>query len=428
MLSLFCSLMAIQPLVSRAPIADSLLADQIKATIQPYLDGGGQIGIHIGSLDGNILYTRDANTRFIPASNHKLISAAFAFKTLGADHRLETRFWREPNGIYIDAQGDQTLSIEQLRTAATELKISGKETVYLKQAYDLESGPGWESDDLSFRYAPRLQAFSVNRAQFEVISRDRRITIPAWTKVKVSYGHWLSPFSIEYDRKHQRLHIAGIASADGLVARFALPEPAASASSFFGRKMIRVSSVPHRTPDLVIRGPKLADWVKMCLPLSDNLLAENMLIQATLARNPGKPFTYSLAQEAVAEFAREIALPTHALRLDDGSGLSRHNLVTTNALAHILRYSSTQPYWNDLLTALPTPGEGTLSTRLNGVRISGKTGTMDHVSCLSGVLWTRSNKPLIVVVMMNNYSITGTEAKQLQDSLIHAILQTTTDF
>jgi len=415
--------------VAMLVIQSSSLSERLNATIAPYNAQGGVVGIYVGKVNGIELYSHMPDTRLMPASNQKIISSAFAFSLLGTNHRLQTRFWREPNGIYVDAPGDQMITPEQLRTVAKTLSADGGDRVYVKQAYDFGFGPGWEIDDLPFRYAPRIQAFSVNRSQFDVTSTGNHVVVPDWARVKISYGNPNGKLAVDYDREHQRLHVTGTPVKDELVTRFALPEPAASAASFLGRKMILTKSVPTRTPDAIIEGPTLAEWGKACLEPSDNLLAENLLIQATIAKNPGKEFSYSLAQQFASEFYEKVVkIPEFGLKLDDGSGLSRHNLVTPRTLAHILRYVYSQPFRDDYIQALPAAGEGTLGSRLAGLRITAKTGTLDSVSCLSGYLWIGQADPVVVSIMMNHYSMSATQARQLQDQIVQVIEQELNSF
>ncbi|MBX3115038.1 MAG: D-alanyl-D-alanine carboxypeptidase [Fimbriimonadaceae bacterium] len=415
--------------VAMLAIQSSSLGERLNATIAPYNAEGGIIGVYVGKVDGTELYSHMADTRLMPASNQKIVSSAFAFAALGVQHRLQTRFWREPNGIYVDAPGDQMITPEQLREVANKLNVTGRARVYVKQAYDFGFGPGWEYDDLPFRYAPRVQAFSVNRSQFDVVSSGNHVVVPDWARVKVSYGNRNGKLTVDYDREHQRLHVTGTPEKDELVTRFALPEPAASAASFLGRQMVTTDSVPSRTPDAVIDGPTLAEWGKACLEPSDNLLAENLLIQATIAKNPGKPFSYSLAQQSAREFYEKVVkIPEFGFKLDDGSGLSRHNLVTPRTLAHILRYVYSQPFRDDYIRALPAAGEGTLGSRLAGVRITAKTGTLDSVSCLSGFLWIGQSDPVVVSIMMNHYSMTASQARQLQDQIVQVIREELNSF
>ena len=83
------------------------------------------------------------------------------------------------------------------------------------------------------------------------------------------------------------------------------------------------------------------------------------------------------------------------MRIADGSGLSRLDRLTANAVVAMLRSS-----WLDeelreiLLAALPVAGRsGTLDTRMRGTaaagRVRAKTGTLNEASALSGYVRRR---------------------------------------
>jgi D-alanyl-D-alanine carboxypeptidase/D-alanyl-D-alanine-endopeptidase (penicillin-binding protein 4) len=77
------------------------------------------------------------------------------------------------------------------------------------------------------------------------------------------------------------------------------------------------------------------------------------------------------------------------LQVADGSGLSRHNLVTPAALVQVLRHSAQQSWGEVYRRSLPVAGEsGTLAHRFEHTLLAGKlwakTGSMRGIAALSG--------------------------------------------
>jgi D-alanyl-D-alanine carboxypeptidase/D-alanyl-D-alanine-endopeptidase (penicillin-binding protein 4) len=68
--------------------------------------------------------------------------------------------------------------------------------------------------------------------------------------------------------------------------------------------------------------------------------------------------------------------------------------------------------------ALPAAGQGTLRHRLRGIRIRAKTGTLDHVSALSGWVWNGPTHGWITFSMltsgMEEYAAKGVEDRVVQ--------------
>lgn len=131
-----------------------------------------------------------------------------------------------------------------------------------------------------------------------------------------------------------------------------------------------------------------------------NLPAENPLA------NP-KAISADKGIFVVQNFLQQIGIPEGSVVQYDGSGLSRHNLVTANALVQLYTYMSKQSRfaqtWRDSLTIGAT--DGTLKTRFTGTlaagNVRGKTGTIDQVSALSGYVTTAAGEPLVFSIIVN---------------------------
>ncbi len=394
------------------------LGDRLAGFIEEAESSGGIIAVHVSEASGRELFEHAADVRLVPASNAKIFTVVLAFERLGAEFRFATRFWREPDGIWVDAPGDMTLTPAQLTEAARILGCTGRDRVFVRQAYDLGHGSGWELDDLPFRYAPRLQSFSVNRAQFEVTARDGHISVADWTGVRITRHSETGEFRLSYDLTRRRLHIWGASPTNGVVARFALPDPAASAAGFFGRDIRSVQKVPSRAPDHILLSPPIRDLARLCLEPSDNLIAENMFLSA-ISHNSGDLTHFEdVSTRAAVQIESEFGLTARQVRLMDGSGLSRHSLVTARSVARILHHVYAQPYRQDFLRALPSPGQGTLRNRQSGLRVFAKTGSLDSVSCLSGFLDVGRSEPLVFSILMNHHELSSGRAQQIQDGIV----------
>jgi D-alanyl-D-alanine carboxypeptidase/D-alanyl-D-alanine-endopeptidase (penicillin-binding protein 4) len=91
--------------------------------------------------------------------------------------------------------------------------------------------------------------------------------------------------------------------------------------------------------------------------------------------------------------------------LDDGSGLSRENRLTTNAITKVLLDLYRSENWDLFRASLAVGGEeGTIDKYFNEARyrgkIVGKTGYISGVRSLSGVCLT-SNGPYVFSILSN---------------------------
>jgi len=111
---------------------------------------------------------------------------------------------------------------------------------------------------------------------------------------------------------------------------------------------------------------------------------------------------------AVRNFLREAGVPERDLALNDGSGLSRNDMITANATVQLLTFMSRHKYFAQFRDALPIAGvDGTLRTRMKGTPAEGnvraKTGSLSSVASLSGYVTTAAGEHLVFSMMLNNY-------------------------
>ena len=104
----------------------------------------------------------------------------------------------------------------------------------------------------------------------------------------------------------------------------------------------------------------------------------------------------------------------------DGSGLSRLNRVSARSTIHLLGYAAQSSLWESLWFTLPEAGSSDLR-RLRGTpaaaNMRAKTGTIDHVSALSGFVRGSGGERFAFSIMSNNVPSTW-KAKRLEDEIV----------
>lgn len=110
----------------------------------------------------------------------------------------------------------------------------------------------------------------------------------------------------------------------------------------------------------------------------------------------------------VRNFLRQAGASESDLSLNDGSGLSRNDMITANATVQLLTFMSKHRYFAQFRDALPIAGvDGTLRTRMRGTPAEGnvraKTGSLSSVASLSGYVTTAGGERLVFSMMLNNY-------------------------
>ncbi|MBA3584461.1 MAG: D-alanyl-D-alanine carboxypeptidase/D-alanyl-D-alanine-endopeptidase, partial [Gemmatimonadetes bacterium] len=149
------------------------------------------------------------------------------------------------------------------------------------------------------------------------------------------------------------------------------------------------------------------------------------LVKVLGAETAGPPGSYEKGLGAERAFlAREVGLDTLSIRLADGSGVSRYNLVTARQIVRLLAYMANR---DDLAAvyaaALPIAGlDGTLEDRMAGTPAEGharaKTGSLSGVSALSGYAPAADGERLAFSIVMEFFAGPTTPVRAVQDSLV----------
>ena len=128
---------------------------------------------------------------------------------------------------------------------------------------------------------------------------------------------------------------------------------------------------------------------------------------------------------AVKKFLTGIGVPPDGIVQYDGSGLSRHNLITPAAVVQLYTYMGKQSRhgqaWRDSLTIAGV--DGTLRNRFRGSRavgnFRGKTGTIDQVSALSGYVKTAAGEELVFSSIVNGVAQTSARTALIDELVNH---------
>lgn len=165
--------------------------------------------------------------------------------------------------------------------------------------------------------------------------------------------------------------------------------------------------------------PPLRDIVQPLLKDSINIYGEAFL---RLNAAPGTFPTNDAALEGLAGRLATWGVPADAQQLVDGSGLSRRNVITADALFAVLQQMYDPSGLSPFVTGLPIAGvDGTLAGRMRGTAAAGnvraKTGTMTNIRTLAGYVTTRDREPLAFVVLLNNFEGTGADANRAVDAI-----------
>ncbi len=169
----------------------------------------------------------------------------------------------------------------------------------------------------------------------------------------------------------------------------------------------------------------LLDDLQVINKVSQNLHAELML--RLLGREKGASGTIEGGLEVERGFLSQAGIQPDQYVFYDGSGMSRENLVTPQAIVQLLAYASTQPWGKTWQSTLPQGGvDGSLAGRFRSTaaegRVRAKTGALGHVNALSGYAQTMSGDQVAFSILTNNHKLVSKRALDVIDQIVLAIV------
>jgi D-alanyl-D-alanine carboxypeptidase/D-alanyl-D-alanine-endopeptidase (penicillin-binding protein 4) len=174
-------------------------------------------------------------------------------------------------------------------------------------------------------------------------------------------------------------------------------------------------------PIIIIESIPLFEIIKIINKESHNLSAE--LLLKTIGKESSGIGTYEAGIEKIKEFLEISGISPENMVIVDGSGLSRFNLISPRYQINLLSWIYRSDYKNELLNSLAVPGEnGTLERRMKRSlaekNVIAKTGSMNNVNNIMGYVQTRDGETLAFSIMMQNFTVPSSLARNLQDLIL----------
>lgn len=442
---------------------------------------GATVGIDVRSLTrGMRWWSRGAAQGLAPASNLKVVTLCLALQTLGRDYQFETPLLADgpvveggklDGDLWIRGCGDPTLQPcffeseddgAALQPFVQALALQGVKSirgdlVVDARAFDDDFLPdGWPKDQLGESYCAPVSALSLNNNVVRVrvvalpeggFETDLRPPVAGWSiAAELSAAKERDAFKIGLSPPDARgvVRIRGSVGRDvgGAFVETTVPDP----PDFFGRALraaleragiavggqVRAPAADEKLSEkarvLYTRRSPLLPALQLCGKESNNHIAEQLLKACALARY-GKG-TVENGARLVAELARDVGVADGTLRIVDGSGLSRDDVVTAELVTAVLARAYAAPWRDDFLRCLPISGvDGTLDRRMNEPamtwRVRAKTGFIARVSALSGYAMAGEGDGAEVFafsILINGFKGGNAEMKKVQDDLCRALI------
>ena len=150
----------------------------------------------------------------------------------------------------------------------------------------------------------------------------------------------------------------------------------------------------------------LGEQIRHVNKFSNNVMTRQILLSLA-AEMKGQPGSVENGRAFIHEYLQQRGIDSTSLNLVNGAGLSRETRVSARMLADLLLHANSIPFMPEFVSSLSIMGlDGTARNRLRRRIKPGharvKTGTIDHVSAITGFIDANSGKRFIIVGMLNH--------------------------
>lgn len=390
-----------------APQIASLHADVDHMLASAKTLGGTHVGLlAVDTQTGRVLYARDADDAFMPASTLKVLTGSASLATLGPDFTFKTEVATLPAldpsvpagavRLVLVGGGDARLKASDLDAAAAAVAAADLGPIVEVDAdtslFDQERyGYGWTIDDIPNAYAPVLTALCLD----DNVTGDTPLPDPA--------QYALATF--EDDLRARGVDLSGVGASE----IFTHPPSVAYHVVWM-----------HQSKPL---SRYLADfWYP-----SDNLVGE-MLLKTLGVAHRGVPGTSENGAALEEDWLRSLGVnPARNTMIADGSGVSIYDRIAPRTLVKILQVDWKGPYRRIVLDALPQAGvRGTLRDDFKGTPAAYRTYAKDGVRMfgrgLAGYLRTRRQGMVTFAFLIDDWMGQDDDLQKLRARLLSRLI------
>lgn len=402
-----------RPIPVRTPL--EVLRSSLDSLVSDPKFANAQIGLLIvNSRTGDTIFSRNAGKLFMPASNQKVLTSSVALAQLGPDYRFRTVMGTRGtlrdgtlNGdLIVIGRGDPSLS-DRMRGSATNAMLAIADSLSARGIRRITGslrpggdtfpdniyGYGWEWDDLTSSGTPTDELL-FNEGMVRTVTRTARGDTVELVGTRNPTDAYLAALDTAL---RARGMVAGLGVSDSIVA---LDAPLDTLYSF--------------------DSPPLREILKHFLKPSQNQIGEILIKTLGLERT-----SVGIPDSGAAVITRQLrawGVDSTGVVVYDGSGLSRHDLVTPETMVKILVAMQRDTAFSVFYDALPIAGvDGTIRTRMAGTaaanNMHAKTGTIEFVRSLSGYVTTADGDRLVFSFLSNHFTTRVSEITRAQDAI-----------
>lgn len=439
------------------------LAERINGIINQPSQQKIQFSVNIIRADtGEPVYSYYPAKAMMPASNMKIITSSAAMKYLGADYEFKTVAGLLNKDLVIIGSGDPLLGDKEneAKKGRTACWIIDDITDRLIQNRISEVGniiidttvfdnqrvhPNWPENDLNKWWACEISGFNFhdNSIEMSVANVNGRVVInyePPTGFVKVAnqvqlissgtaaVGAYRTPnipnqITVKGKLKEQEGPFEVAIEGPASFFMYMLAEKLMSAGIAVRGQLIEKGVETNKSFKVMgeYKTP-LTDCLARCNKDSFGLVAESLMKKISAQSQGGKGGSWQGGEKVLTDYLIALGISQNEFHIDDGSGLSRENRLSTNAITKVLFDIYKSKNWLVYKDSLATAGtDGTIKKYFNEEqykgKIFGKTGYIAGVKSFSGVCSTQNGDYIFSIITRGD----GAETREAINDIVKTL-------
>lgn len=430
--------------------ASEVFAGSIDKIITKSAVKRGTISVSVKNIStGETVYELNPDKLVPPASTLKLVTLAASLDTLGNDYNFRTSLYKSTgNDLYIKLAADPFLTSKNLNTmfeTARKKNITAPKNIYIDD-YVLDSvewGEGWQWDDELNPLMPKFGSYNLDGNILHIVVMPTGLNAPAKIYPKkfypVSFMNMVTTGkNTDFLFEKTAPSLPDMLTVKGSVAKAEVIKiPVNNLKRYFRLRLeeavrdnkiefygnIEQKKLPQSDIYLVdeVIHP-VQDAVTAILKKSSNPAAETVfkLAGGKYVNNTG---SVKSALEMFENFCKNMNLDTTDIKVVDGSGVSKNNLMSADFMTDFMTAISKQEDFENFKNSMATPGEGTLENRMlyfSG-NLRAKTGTLSDISAIAGYITSQKGNTYAFDIMINDAKTSSSDKKMLEEYIIRSI-------
>lgn len=400
--------------------------------------------------NGEVVAQHRENQPMLPASTLKLLTFPVVYETLGSDYEFVTGLYRTKNNeLYLKLSADPFFQTGDLKGLVKPLKSSTVKTC--KEFYiddtlldSEEWGEGWQWDNDLNSYMPRYSVYNIDGNLLTMIIRPtvkgsqaqiqwkdfypvtlvNLVTTGDKDSVKISRNNNISPDTVTIEGTVAK-QVVKIFPVNNPKRYFLLRlDELVKEQKFdyYGKYPSKSFTPSANTTTIGEISHTLRQAGADILKRSNNMTAETVYKIAG-GKYKNSVGTTEVANEMFLDYCERHNIDTSNIRIVDGSGVSKNNIMTSNFATDFLVNEAQNELYPEILSLMAKPSEGTLRNRMLyfGENLHAKTGSLSDVSAIAGYLTTHKGETVAFDIMINDHKTKDKDKKHLEEEILRML-------